>query len=82
MQNAGHLNCADTARLTTACMKAAGLQAQVVWHTGHFWTEVSIDGQWVASDLTGNSGQMSVRNLGEVYSNMTKEKEEGDAPHC
>ena len=76
------LNCADTARLTVACMKAAGLEAQVVWAPGHFWTVVKIDGSWVASDLTGSSGAHSVRSLGEVYGNMSPSQYEGDNPHC
>lgn len=82
LKNADHLNCADTSRLTTSCMKAAGLQAQVVWSPGHFWTQVQIDGQGVYSDLTGCTGCKSSHALGEVWNNMKHTKEEGDNPHC
>ena len=82
MQNAEHLNCADTSRLTTACMRAAGLQAEVVWAPGHFWTQVQIDGQGVYSDLTGCTGCRSSHDLGEVWNNMKHTKTEGDKPHC
>lgn len=82
LKNAAHLNCADTSRLTTACMKAAGLQAEVVWGPGHFWTQIQIDGQGVYSDLTGCTGCRSRRALGEVWNNMKHQKTEGDNPHC
>lgn len=82
LQDAESLNCADTARLTCACFQAAGLTAQVVHGPGHFWTEVQIDGQWVASDLTGCTGCYSKRNLGEVFQNETKDSVCGDEPSC
>ena len=55
--NRGHLNCADTARLTRAMMSSAGLDAWVVHrnsNNGHFWTLIKINGQIYASDQTGD----------------------------
>lgn len=78
-----NLNCADTARLTTACMKAAGLDAQVAWASGHFWTVVNIDGKWIPSDLTSNSGMNSIRSFGELLHGYSSPSQfEGDNPHC
>ena len=51
------LNCADTARLTCAMMRSAGLTAYVVHRTfsgGHFWTVIEINGKKFASDQTGD----------------------------
>jgi len=55
--NRRHINCADTARLTCAMMRSAGLNAYVVHRTfngGHFWTVIEINGKKFASDQTGN----------------------------
>lgn len=80
--NRSHLNCADTARLTTAVMRSAGLNAQVVWAPGHFWTVVFINGKEYASDLTGSSGSLSRRSLGQVWRGMRYTRREGASPHC
>lgn len=53
LANKDHLNCADTARLTCAMMKSAGLNAYVVHGPNHFWTMIEIDGKKYASDQTG-----------------------------
>ena len=82
LKNAGHLNCADTACLTRACMSAGGLTARVVHGPNHFWTEIQISGSWVASDLTGCTGCQSRRSLGEVYNNLSKDSVCGDFPSC
>lgn len=82
LKNAGHLNCADTACLTRACMSAGGLTARVVHGPNHFWTEIQISGSWVASDLTGCTGCQSRRSLGQVYNNLTKDSVCGDFPSC
>jgi hypothetical protein len=82
LKNAGQLNCADTSRLTRACMSAAGLEARVVHGPNHFWTEIKIDGGWVASDLTGCSGCQSRRSLGEVWDGLSKDSDCGDNPSC
>ena len=82
MNHAGELNCADTSRLTCACFKAAKLNARVVHGPNHFWTEVQINGQWVASDLTGCTGCTSRRSLGEVWNGLTKDSVCGDEPSC
>ena len=81
-KNRSHLNCADTARLTTAVMRSAGLDAYVVWAPGHFWTAVYINGKRFYSDLTGASGCLSIRNFGEVWHNMRHTQKEGANPHC
>lgn len=55
--NRGHLNCADTARLTRAMMASAGLKCYIVHRTyngGHFWTVIEIAGKKYASDQTGS----------------------------
>lgn len=53
LKNKSHLNCADTARLTCAMMKSAGLKAYVVHGPYHFWTMIEIGGSKYASDQTG-----------------------------
>lgn len=62
-KNRSHLNCADTAILTTAMMKSAGLTAYYVHRTyngGHFWCVIEINGKKYASDQTGReSASMS-----------------------
>lgn len=82
LKNAGSLNCADTSCLTRACFSAAKLTARVVHGPNHFWTEVQLDGQWVASDLTGCAGCPSRRGLGEIYNNCSKDSVCGDFPSC
>lgn len=82
LKNAGSLNCADTSCLTRACFSAAGLTARVVHGPGHFWTEVQLDGSWVASDLTGCTGCPSRRSLGQIYNNYSKDRVCGDFPSC
>ena len=82
LKNAGHLNCADSSRLGRACYAAGGLQAQVVHGPGHFWVEVSIGGQIVASDVTGPEGGACVRPLGEIYDGLTKDGDCGENPSC
>lgn len=82
LQNAAHLNCADSSRLGRACYSAGGLQAQVVSGPGHYWVEVKINGQLVASDVTGPEGGACVRPLGVVYNGLTKTGECGQNPSC
>ena len=82
LQNAARLNCADSSRLGRACYSAGGLQAQVVSGPGHYWVEVKINGQLVASDVTGPEGGACVRPLGVVYNGLTKTGECGQNPSC
>ena len=63
--NRGALNCGDTAMLTTAMMRSAGLTADVVWAPGHFWTRIKINGKEYFSDQTDKS-----RAWNTVYHNM------------
>ena len=63
--NRTHLNCGDTAMLTTAMMRSAGLTADVVWAPGHFWTRIKINGKEYFSDQTSK-----YRGWNEVYHNM------------
>ena len=51
------MNCGDTAILTCAMMKSAGLNAYIVHRTyngGHFWCIIEINGKKYASDKTGS----------------------------
>ena len=48
------INCADTSRLTSALMRAAGLNAYVVHAPNHFYTIIEINGAKYISDQTGN----------------------------
>lgn len=82
LQNAAHLNCADSSRLGRACYSAAGLQCQVVHGPNHFWVEVKINGSIVASDITGSEGAACVRPLGQVYDGLTKDSDCGQNPSC
>ncbi len=88
-KNRGHLNCADTARLTASMMRSAGLKCYIVHRTyngGHFWTIIEINGKKYASDQTGNgsawntvwakSGRTKVSNGGS-YS-----RKNGKVPDC
>lgn len=89
LKNKGHLNCADTARLTRAMMASAGLKCYVVHRTtngGHFWTIIEIGGKKYASDQTGSgaefntvwakSGRKSVSDGGSYT------RKNGDNPDC
>ena len=89
LNNKGHLNCADTARLTRSMMASAGLKCYVVHRTyngGHFWTIIEINGKKYASDQTGSgsawntvwkrSGRTKVSNGGD-YS-----RKNGKNPDC
>lgn len=88
-KNRGHLNCADTARLTASMMRSAGLKCYIVHRTyngGHFWTIIEINGKKYASDQTGDgsawntvwakSGRVKVSNGGS-YS-----RKNGKVPDC
>lgn len=82
LQNSAHLNCADSSRLGRACYSAGGLKAKVVFGPNHYWVEVSVNGSWIGSDVTGPEGGACVRGLGEIYNGMTKTGECGDNPDC
>ena len=75
--NRGHLNCADTARLTRALMASAGLEAYVVHGTNHFWCVVKINGKEYASDATSHS-----RKFGQVYKGLKYYAKNGKNPSC
>lgn len=81
-QNHEHLNCGDTANLTSAVMRAAGLDAIVVHGPNHFWTVVTIGGKEYASDLTANSGQHSVRAFNEVWKGYSYDRKCGKTTGC
>ena len=63
------LNCGDTAQLTTAAMKSAGLDAHIELRcdSAHFFTVIVINGTKYYSDLTANSGQRSQRAWNDVW---------------
>ncbi len=65
------LNCGDTAILTTACMKSAGLNAYIVLRCDHehFFTVIKIDGTKYYSDLTWAEGQLSQRAWNDTWQN-------------
>ena len=67
------LNCGDTAILTTACMKAGGLNAYIVLRCdrAHFFTVIEIGGQKYYSDLVWSEGQRSRRPFNEVWQGNT-----------
>ena len=75
--NRGALNCGDTAMLTTAMMRSAGLSADVVWAPGHFWTRIQINGKNYYSDQTSSS-----RGWNEVYHNMSYSSVKGTWCGC
>lgn len=75
-------NCADTANLTSAVMRAAGLNAYVVHGPNHFWTEIDINGQKYVSDLVWSEGQLSGRPFNEVYHNLTSDSKCGNTASC
>lgn len=72
-----HINCADTANLTSAVMRAAGLNAYVVHGPNHFWTEIEINGQKYVSDVTSQS-----RPFNEVWNNLTSYAKCGNTASC
>lgn len=90
LKNKSHLNCADTARLTTAMMKSAGLTAYVVHGPYHFWTMIEIGGKKYASDQTGReSAGMSGSAFNTVWwqgrgrsSAIPPYSKNGDNPSC
>ena len=79
---AGAVNCADSAAIGRVAYTAAGLKARCVHGPNHFWCEVNIDGQWIASDVTGAEGAHCVRGLGQVWDGLTKDNDNGDWPSC
>lgn len=90
LKNKSHLNCADTARLTCAMMKSAGLKAYVVHGPYHFWTMIEIGGKKYASDQTGReSAGMSGSAFNTVWwqgrgrsSAIPPYSKNGDNPSC
>lgn len=90
LKNKSHLNCADTARLTCAMMKSAGLTAYVVHGPYHFWTMIEIGGKKYASDQTGReSAGMSGSAFNTVWwqgrgrsSAIPPYSKNGDNPSC
>lgn len=50
--NRGHLNCADTSRLTASLMRSAGIDCFVVHSTCHYYTVIKIKGKLYCSDAT------------------------------
>lgn len=75
-------NCADTANLTSAVMRAAGLKAYVVHGPNHFWTEIDINGKKYVSDLVWSEGQLSGRPFNEVYNGLSSDGKCGDTASC
>jgi len=67
----GAVNCADSTNIGCVAYRKAGLKARAIHGPNHFWCEVNIDGQWVASDVTGSEGAHCVRPLGKVYAGLT-----------
>jgi hypothetical protein len=67
----GAVNCADSTNIGCVAYRKAGLKARAIHGPNHFWCEVNIDGQWVASDVTGSEGAHCVRPLGKVYNGLT-----------
>lgn len=63
------LNCGDTAQLTTAAMKSAGLDAHIELRcdSAHFFTVIVINGTKYYSDLTGSTGARSTRAWNDVW---------------
>lgn len=90
LKNKSKLNCADTARLTCAMMKSAGLTAYVVHGPYHFWTMIEIGGTKYASDQTGReAASMSGSAFNTVWwqgrgrsSAIPPYSKNGDNPSC
>ena len=76
------VNCADSAIIGRVAYTAGGLKARCVHGPNHFWVEVNIDGNWVASDVTGAEGNHCVRSLGQVWDGLSKDSDNGDWPSC
>lgn len=71
LENHKHLNCGDTAILTTACMKSGGLNAYIVLRcdSAHYFTVIEIGGTKYYSDLTWSEGQRSQRAFNDTWEN-------------
>lgn len=69
LENHMHLNCGDTAILTTACMLSGGLNAYIALRcdSKHYVTVIEIGGEKYYSDLTGSTGVPSTRQFNEVW---------------
>lgn len=67
----GAVNCADSTNIGCVAYRKAGLKARAIHGPNHFWCEVNINGQWIASDVTGAEGAHCVRPLGKVYNGLT-----------
>ena len=78
----GAVNCADSASIGRVAYNAGGMQARVVHGPNHFWCEVNVDGNWIASDVTGSEGAHCVRSLGQVWDGLSKDSDNGDWPSC
>ena len=65
------MNCGDTSILTTACMKAAGLNAYIGFRCdhAHYFTVIEINGVKYYSDLTWSTGNYSKRAWNTVWQN-------------
>ena len=50
--NRGHLNCADTSRLTASMLRSAGVDCYVVHSTCHYYTVIKYKGKLYCSDAT------------------------------
>ncbi len=83
-QHATELNCADTSRLVVACYKAAGFQCQVVSCDGHYWNEVTVNGQAQTVDCSsGSTGSHNSHPLGHrLLAGVPKTGAHGDNPSC
>ena len=77
LNNKGHLNCADTSRLSRALYGSANLNAYVVHAPGHFWTVIKINGKEYNSDATSRS-----RPWNKVYKNKKYTSKNGKNPSC
>lgn len=77
LKNKGHLNCADTSRLTRSMMSSAGLDSYVVHGTNHFWTVININGKEYNSDATSHR-----RKFNQVYHNLKYYATNGKNPSC
>ena len=53
-KNRGHLNCADTSRLTASMMRSAGVDCYVVHSTCHYYTVIKYKKKLYCSDATSS----------------------------
>lgn len=68
--------CLDYAYLATALLRAAGMEARVIYgtagygdeHGGHAWVEVIVDGQWLTMDPTWGAGYVYEKRFEPFYS--------------